>query len=56
MPVPYSFQSKVLQEVLYGKVREDVRKIISASGKYKKVDINASAEFVDYVHLSVAIP
>ena len=45
MPVPYS-----------GKVKEDVREILSTLCKYKGVDIIAGAVCVDHVHLSVAIP
>ena len=45
MPVSYSFYSKVL----YGKLREDVREILSTLCKYKDVDIITNAVFVDYV-------
>lgn len=55
MPVSYSFHSKVSQEILYGKVREDVREILSTLCKYKNVDIIAGAVCTDDVHLSVAI-
>ena len=52
MPVSYSFYSKVL----YGKLREDVREILSTLCKYKDVDIITNAVFVDYVHLIVVLP
>ena len=52
MPVSYSFYSKVL----YGKLREDVREILSTMCKYKDVDIITNAVFVDYVHLIVVLP
>ena len=41
---------------MYGKVREDVREIISTLCKYKNVEIIAGAVCIDHVHLSVAIP
>ena len=41
---------------MYGKVREDVREIISILCKYKSVEIIAGAVCIDHVHLSVAIP
>ena len=41
---------------MYGKVREDVREIISTLCKYKSVEIIAGAVCIDHVHLSVAIP
>jgi putative transposase len=52
MPVSYSFYSKVL----YGKLREDVREILSTLCKYKEVDIITNAVFMDYVHLIVVLP
>ena len=52
MPVSDSFYSKVL----YGKLREDVREILSTLCKYKDVDIIINAVFVDYVHLIVVLP
>ena len=48
----YSFYSKVL----YGKLREDVREILSTLCKYKDVDIITNVVFVDYVHLIVVLP
>ena len=50
------FIPKYRKKVLYGKVREDVREIISTLCKYKNVEIIAGAVCVDHVHLSVAIP
>ena len=50
------FIPKYRKKVLYGKVREDVREILSTLCKYKNVEIIAGAVCVDYVHLSIAIP
>lgn len=50
------FIPKYRRKVLYGKIREDVREILSILCKYKNVDIIAGAVCADYVHLSVAIP
>ena len=50
------FIPKYRKKVLYGKVREDVREIISILCKYKSVEIIAGAVCSDHVHLSVAIP
>ena len=50
------FIPKYRKKVLYGKVKEDVREIISTLCKYKNVEIIAGAVCVDHVHLSVAIP
>ena len=47
------FIPKYRKKVLYGKVREDVREILSTLCKYKNVEIIAGAV---YVHLSIAIP
>ncbi len=52
----YLFIPKYRKKVLYGKVRDDVREIISTLCKYKDVDIIAGAVCIDHVHLSVAIP
>lgn len=50
------FIPKYRKKVLYGKLREDVREIISTLCKYKDVEIIDGAVCVDYVHLSVPIP
>ena len=50
------FIPKYRKKILYGKVREDVREIISILCKYKSVEIIAGAVCIDHVHLSVAIP
>ena len=50
------FIPKYRKKVLYGKVRDDVREIISVLCKYKDVEIIAGAVCIDHVHLSVAIP
>ena len=50
------FIPKYRKKILYGRVRNDVREIISTLCKYKNVDIIAGAVRVDHIHLSVAIP
>ena len=50
------FIPKYRKKVLQGKVREEVREIISTLCKYKSVEIIAGAVCIDHVHLSVAIP
>ena len=50
------FIPKYRKKILYGRVKNDVRKIISTLCKYKDVDIIAGAVCVDQIHLSVAIP
>ena len=49
------FIPKYRKKVLYGKMREDVREIISTLCKYKSVEIIAGAVCIDYVHLSVSL-
>ena len=49
------FIPKYRKKILYGRVKNDVREIISTLCKYKDVDIIA-AVCVDYIHLNVAIP
>ena len=41
---------------MYGRLRSDVREILSTLCKYRKVEIIAGAVCLDHVHLSVAIP
>ena len=50
------FIPKYWKKVLYGKLRDDVREIISTLCQYKNVEIVAGAVCIDHVHLSVAIP
>ena len=49
------FIPKYRKKVLYGKVREGVKEILSILCKYKNVEIIAGAVFKDHVHLSAAI-
>lgn len=41
---------------MYGKLRNDVREIISILCKYKEVQIIDGVVCVDYIHLSAEIP
>ena len=50
------FIPKYRKKVLYGKLRNDVREIISTLCKYKEVQIIDGAVCVEHIHLSVAIP
>ena len=50
------FIPKYRKKILYGKIRTDVKEIISTLCKYRKVEIIAGAVCIDHVHLSVAIP
>ena len=50
------FTPKYRKKVLYGKIRDDIREIISTLCSYKDVEIIAGAVCLDHVHLSVAIP
>lgn len=50
------FIPKYRKKQLYGKIKADVREIISTLCKYKDVEIIAGAVCEDHVHLSVAIP
>ncbi len=49
------FIPKYRKKVLYGKLRDDVREIISTLCQYKNVEIVVGAVCIDHVHLSVAI-
>ena len=50
------FIPKYRKKVLYGKMRQDVREIISMLCKYKNIEIVSGAVCSDHVHLSVSIP
>ena len=50
------FIPKYRKKVLYGRLRSDVREILSTLCKYRKVEIIAGAVCLNHVHLSVAIP
>ena len=50
------FIPKYRKKQLYGKIKEDVREIITTLCKYKNVEIIAGAVCEDHVHLSVATP
>lgn len=50
------FIPKYRKKVLYGRLRQDVREIITELCKYKGVTIISGAACIDHVHLSVSIP
>ena len=50
------FIPKHKKKVLYGKLKADVRDIISTLCRYKDVEIIDGAVCEDHIHLSVAIP
>ena len=50
------FIPKYRKKVLYGKLKADVRNIISTLCRYKDVEIIDGAVCEDHIHLSVAIP
>ena len=50
------FIPKYRKKILYGKLKKDVREIISILCKYKDVQIIDGAVCEDHIHLSVAIP
>ena len=56
MPVPYCVYSKISEKQLYGRLKEDVREIISTLCKYKDVEIVEGAVCPDHVHICVSIP
>lgn len=49
------FIPKYRKKVLYGKLRDDVREILSTLCRYKNVEIIEGAVCIDRVHMSVAI-
>ena len=50
------FIPKYRKKQLYGRLREDVREVISKLCKYKNVEIIEGAVCPDHVHLCVSIP
>ena len=48
------FIPKYRKKTLYGKVREDVKEILTTLCRYKDVEIIAGAVCLDHVHLSVS--
>ena len=50
------FIPKYRKKVLYGKLMQDVREIISTLCKYKNVEIVSGAVCKDHIHLCVCIP
>lgn len=50
------FIQKYRKKVLYGKMRNDVREIVSILCKYKDVKVIDGTVCEDHIHLSVAIP
>ena len=50
------FIPKYRKKQLYGRLREDVREVISTLCKYKNVEIIEGAVCLDHAHLCVSIP
>ena len=54
--IPKLFIPKYRKKTLNGKVREDVKEILTTLCRYKDVEIISGVVCLDHVHLSVAIP
>jgi putative transposase len=50
------FAPKYRRQIIYGKIREDIGKIIRQLCKYKGVEIIEAEACPDHIHLLVAIP
>ena len=50
------FVPKYRQKRLYGKIREDIQRIIRTLCEYKKVEIVNGAVCKDHIHMNVIIP
>lgn len=55
MLISYSFIPKYRKKILYGRLKEDIREIITTLCRYKNVEIIAGAVSRDHVHISVTI-
>ncbi len=55
-PYHIVFIPKYRKKVMYGKVRDDVRKVSRTLCKYKNVEIIEGAMCIDHVHLCLSIP
>ena len=51
----YRFHAEYRKKVLYGKLRNDIRGIITILCKYKNVEIIDRTVCTDHIHLSIAI-
>lgn len=50
------FILKYRKKVLFGRLKADVKEILTTLCRYKNVEIIAGAVCIDHVHMSVAIP
>lgn len=50
------FIPKYRKKVLFGRLKVDVKEILTTLCRYKNVEIIAGAVCIDHVHMSVAIP
>ena len=50
------FIPKYRKKVLFGRLKADVKEILTTLCRYKNVEIIAGAVCIDHVHMSVAIP
>ena len=51
-----AFIPKSRKKVLFGRLKADVKEILTTLCRYKNVEIIAGAVCIDHVHMSVAIP
>ena len=51
-----AFIPKYRKKVLFGRLKADVKEILTTLCRYKNVEIIAGAVCIDHVHMSVAIP
>ena len=50
------FIPKYRKRIMYGRLKADVKEILTTLCRYKNVEIIAGAVCIDHVHMSVAIP
>lgn len=50
------FIPKYRKKVLFGRLKADVKEILTTLCRYKNVEIIAGAVCIDHVHMSVVIP
>ena len=56
MQVPFSICPKFRRQILYGKIREDVGRVLRTLCEQKKVEIHEAEACPDHIHMLVSIP
>ena len=56
LQVPYSFCTKYRRQVIYGKIKADIGKMLRKLCEYKQIEILEAEACKDHIHMLISVP